>query len=179
MPAVSLARLTKRLPARSVLWEFITYRPYVFNYPDSVVPRRYLAFTFDTQGQSTITELGEASMIDSLIAVVDQKVQAGSGVFLGEDERQLESDLTKVASQLTALILYPLLKSAGECDHIIVSPDGQLSLLPFEILPLSDGRYAIEKYEFSYLSSGRDLLRLETAPRVEASGAVIVGRSRL
>jgi len=80
----------------------------------------------------------------------------------------------KVASKLTGLVLDPLLKTASGCDHIIVSPDGQLSLLPFEILPISDGRYAIEQYEFSYLSSGRDLLRLETAPRVEASGAVVV-----
>jgi len=84
MPAVSLARLAKCLPARSILWEFIAYRPYVFNNPDSVVPRRYLAFTLDTQGQATITDLGEAGVIDSFIAVVDQKVQAGSSVFLGK-----------------------------------------------------------------------------------------------
>ena len=174
MPGVSIARVTKCLPAKSVLWEFITYRPYVFNYPDSVVPRHYLAFTLDAQGQPTITDLGEAGVIDSLIAVVDQKVQAGSGVFLGENERKLESDLVKVTSQLTALVLDPLLKTAIGCDHIIVSPDGQLSLLPFEILPLSDGRYAIEQYEFSYVSTGRDLLKFKSPPKTEGSGGVVV-----
>ena len=174
MPAVSVAEIAGALPPRGVLWEYIWYRPFCFTRPDSVLPSRYLAFTLDAQGHTTIADLGEARVIDSLVELVHQVVQSGADVFVGEDEHRLESELNRVSSDLANLILSPLLKITENCDHIFISPDGQLSLLPFEILPLPDGRYAIEKYEFSYLSSGRDLLRFQTTQRSEASGTVVI-----
>jgi len=169
-----IADVAKSLPTGSVLWEFVRYDPYSDENIDSSMPAHYLAFTLDFRGHATVTELGEADTIDSLVAAVHSKVQDGSGVFLGEEERQLEEDLAKVSSQLTALILGPLLKTAVEYDHIFISPDGQLSLLPFEILPLSDSRYAIEQFEFSYLSTGRDLLKFQSESMREALGAVVL-----
>ncbi|MCK4793667.1 MAG: CHAT domain-containing protein, partial [Desulfobacteraceae bacterium] len=55
----------------------------------------------------------------------------------------------------------PLESSLGSRTSIFVSPEGQLSLLPFEILPCPDGKYVIEKFSISYLSSGRDLLKFK------------------
>jgi len=69
-----------------------------------------------------------------------------------------------VTSELYKLIFAPLESSFDEQSHVFISPDGQLSLLPFEILPDSDGKYIIEKYNISYLSSGRDLLKFKKNP---------------
>jgi CHAT domain-containing protein len=44
---------------------------------------------------------------------------------------------------------------------LIVSPDGDLNLVPFEALVNESGRFLIERYAMSYVTSGRDLLRMQ------------------
>jgi CHAT domain-containing protein len=61
----------------------------------------------------------------------------------------------------------------GNARHLLISPDGALNLVPFEALRDEQGRYAIERHLISYVSSGRDLLRLP-AMRPGPSAAVIV-----
>jgi CHAT domain-containing protein len=55
----------------------------------------------------------------------------------------------------------PLLKDKTQ---LLISPDGQLNLVPFAALIDPQEKYALENYTLSYLSSGRDLLRLQTQP---------------
>jgi hypothetical protein len=45
-----------------------------------------------------------------------------------------------------------------------VSPDGDLNFIPFEALVDEHGHYLIERYAISYLTSGRDLLRMNHEP---------------
>jgi CHAT domain-containing protein len=60
--------------------------------------------------------------------------------------------------------------------RIFIAPDGDLNLLPFEVLPSDDNRYLIDDFRISYLSVARDLLRetvvesskLRTAPVIFA-----------
>ena len=47
----------------------------------------------------------------------------------------------------------------GDVSQLLVSPDGALNLVPFEALVDEQGRYLIERFSISYLTSGRDLLR--------------------
>src|SRR5262249_60056738 len=56
---------------------------------------------------------------------------------------------------------------------LLISPDGDLSLIPFEALVDEHGRYAIERYAITYLTSGRDLLRMQV-PRLAKSDPIIV-----
>ena len=53
----------------------------------------------------------------------------------------------------------------GDATHLLVSPDGELNLIPLEALvdEHEQGRYLIERYSITYLTSGRDLLRMQTA----------------
>jgi CHAT domain-containing protein len=46
---------------------------------------------------------------------------------------------------------------------LIISPDGDLNLVPFEALVDDNGRYLIERHAMSYVTSGRDLLRMQVA----------------
>ncbi|MBH8562389.1 CHAT domain-containing protein [Nostoc sp. CENA67] len=55
----------------------------------------------------------------------------------------------------------PIRPLLGDTRHLLISPDGQLSLIPFEALQDEQGKYLIGHYAFSYFSSGRDLLRLQ------------------
>ncbi len=153
------------LPGDSMLWEFIKYRPYRFDTPGSDTDRtgqpRYLAFTLDTRGNITLTDLGDAAEIDSLVSIARKLIYDARRIVYSPLMVQSERKLAEVTGALYTMIFAPLETNLHEGKNIFVSPDGQLNLLPFEILPTPDGKYVIEKYRISYLSSGRDLIRFQ------------------
>jgi CHAT domain-containing protein len=57
---------------------------------------------------------------------------------------------------------------------ILIAPDAQLNLLPFETLPLAAGRYLIDDYQVSYLTCGRDVLRFGMPRFGECGQAVVI-----
>ena len=67
----------------------------------------------------------------------------------------------------------PLQTAIGDARRLLVSPDGNLNLVPFEALIDAHGRYLIEHYAITYLTSGRDLLRMQVG-RASRSAPVIV-----
>jgi CHAT domain-containing protein len=69
--------------------------------------------------------------------------------------------------------MQPLRASLGGATRLLISPDGDLNLVPFEALVDEDGRYLIERYATSYLTSGRDLLRMQV-PRATPTKPVII-----
>src|SRR5262249_32762962 len=71
------------------------------------------------------------------------------------------------------LILRPLRAAFGPATRLLIAPDGDLSLVPFEALRDERGRFMIERYAISYLTSGRDLLRMP-ATRVASQPPVVV-----
>jgi CHAT domain-containing protein len=66
----------------------------------------------------------------------------------------------------------PLRAALGDAKHILVSPDGDLSLVPFEALLDAQGHYLLERYSISYLTTGRDLLRFQV-PRKSNGGPIL------
>ena len=46
----------------------------------------------------------------------------------------------------------------GAPHRLLIAPDGRLNLIPFAALVDRKGRYLVERYSISYLTSGRDLL---------------------
>jgi CHAT domain-containing protein len=60
--------------------------------------------------------------------------------------------------ELRSLVFDPLRAALGAARDLILAPDGELCLLPFEVLP--DGTdYLLQEYRISYLAVGRDALR--------------------
>ena len=67
----------------------------------------------------------------------------------------------------------PILPLLGDSQRLFISPDGSLNLVPFAALQSATGRYLVESHDISYLTSGRDLGRLqERAP--ESGRSLIV-----
>jgi CHAT domain-containing protein len=81
-------------------------------------------------------------------------------------------DVTALARSVDRLLMQPVRRLVGESSHLLVSPDGQLNLIPFAALIDEQNRYLIERYTLTYLTSGRDLLRLH-AP-IQGRGAPVV-----
>src|SRR5262249_57343496 len=62
-------------------------------------------------------------------------------------------------------IFDPLLTALGKPTRLLLCPDGDLTRLPFEVLPAGDrGERLLDRFQVSYLATGRDVLRFGAAP---------------
>ena len=61
----------------------------------------------------------------------------------------------------------------GNTRTILLSPDSQLNLIPFAALVDESDRYLVENYSITYLSSGRDLLRLQNNAQSRSQPIVV------
>jgi len=65
----------------------------------------------------------------------------------------------KASMRLCGLIFEPLKKGLGKAKELFISPDGNLNLIPFEVLQQTpEGNFLIEDYTFNYLAAGRDVI---------------------
>jgi CHAT domain-containing protein/Tfp pilus assembly protein PilF len=160
---VSLANVQAALPPGAMLVEFVRYHRFDARAQPSEQEERYVAYLVTSQGPPRWVPLGEAALIDAAVDAVLATLQA-----------PVRAETTRTALQhLDALVVTPLRDQLAEVSHLILAPDGKLNLVPFEALIDAQGHYELERYLVSYLSSGRDLLRL-AAHRGPRSPAVIV-----
>ena len=157
--AVSLSDVRKALPDNAALVEFAVFRPIspkTFEFGDdadstkSLGPAHYVAYIVSKNSGLKWKDLGEARKIDSQIAAVRSSLR---------DPEQ--KDANERLRSLDQAVMQPLRPLIGPAGHLLISPDGEMSLLPFEALVDESGRYLIERYSFTYLTSGRDLLRMQ------------------
>jgi CHAT domain-containing protein len=110
----------------------------------------------------TARDLGEAAAIDA--AVEDYRAAL---------QDPARGDLSRVARALDRQVMQPIRAAASDATRLLISPDGQLALIPFEALVDDAGAYLIERFSVSYLSAGRDLLRMQV-PRASRSAPLVV-----
>ena len=162
---VTLAKIQAALPAGTALVELVRYRR---NDPGQPEKRRwqearYVAYLLTASGAPQWVALGEAAPIDAQIDAALTAIHS-----------KAPSETTRAELQrLDALVLAPIRAQLPGISHVIVAPDGKLNLVPFEALVDPTGRYALESYLISYVTTGRDLLRAAT-PRAPRSPAVII-----
>src|SRR5262245_2958136 len=82
-------------------------------------------------------------------------------------------DVKRLARAVDAKVFQPLRPLLGGKSRLLISPDGPLNLISFAALVDETRRYAVERYSISYLTSGRDLLRLHVAG-ASKDGALVV-----
>lgn len=155
--------IASQLPKNSTLINYVnyTYRPIVENLPSSLRSKegRYLAFILKPDASIAVVDLGLASAIDSASSQLHDALSSKS-VQYGQKSHELYK-----------LIIAPLKEALGDKDQIYVVPDGQLNIIPFQVL--NDGQQLLgDRVRISYLSSGRDLLRRQQNLKV-ANNVVI------
>jgi CHAT domain-containing protein/Tfp pilus assembly protein PilF len=149
---VTLAAVQSALPAGGALVEFAVYTPQDPRNNKNKLPPRYLAYLLAAQGQPKWTDLGKAAPIDRAISSWRRSLR---------DPRR--RDVKRLARVVNEKVMRPVMALAQsrlvKTRRLLVAPDGQLNLVPFAALVDRQGRYLIERYSISYLTSGRDLLR--------------------
>jgi CHAT domain-containing protein len=76
--------------------------------------------------------------------------------------------------KLREAIFDKLKPALSKCKQLFISPDGELSRIPFEVLPNKTGRFLIDDYHISYLGAGRDILRFGTESTGQPAGSLII-----
>ncbi len=98
-----------------------------------------------------IIDLGPADRIDKAVAVFKKK--------MADIEDVQSKKAIKASMRLCGLIFEPLKKGLGKAKELFISPDGNLNLIPFEVLQQTpEGHFLIEDYTFNYLAAGRDVI---------------------
>ncbi|HEX5058700.1 MAG TPA: CHAT domain-containing protein [Kofleriaceae bacterium] len=162
---VTLADVQKKIPKGARLVELVNYQPTDVTAPFSaspkLPPRRYAAYVLADHGDPTLVDLGEAAAIDDATA----KLRSA----LADPDNDRVADVAKTLHDLT---FGKLTKALGNAKHVLIAPDGALNVVPFAAL--NDGKdYLVTKYAFTYLTSGRDLLRFGVKANAKSSGPVI------
>jgi len=147
--------ISEALPAGKVLIDFARITPIDFRARGTDakwLPERYFVFILKSGKDShvEIVDLGEAEPIDNNVAEFKKKIIAEMGT---------NSNLySKHSQQIYSLVFKPIEEKIGKAKDIFLSPDGNLNLIPFEVLQRPDGRYLIEDFTFNYLAVGRDIV---------------------
>jgi CHAT domain-containing protein/Tfp pilus assembly protein PilF len=156
---VELDAVRKALPAGAVLIDLARFKVYDPKYKGGkeAKPARYGAWVTPRRGDVQIIDLGPAEKIDSAVSALRKALEGAPALLRKKGEPAAEKTLRERLDALSGLVLRPLLKYAGKAESWVISPDGNLWLVPWAALTLPDGKYAIEKYRISYITSGRDL----------------------
>jgi CHAT domain-containing protein/Tfp pilus assembly protein PilF len=157
---IDLPALRDALPADAVLIDIAHVRVFDFKGKRGKAWQlaRYAAWVTPKGGAVRLIDLGPADAIDGAVKAFREAIQDGRKRIKEEGEEKAERTLRTHLETLSRLVLTPLLPHIGASKKWLISPDGNLWLLPFEALTLKDGAYAVEAHRISYLTSGRDLL---------------------
>jgi CHAT domain-containing protein/Tfp pilus assembly protein PilF len=144
-------RVAASLPTDGALVEFIAYRNGTqYSTPGTPLAKRdgilhYLALVLWPDASIRTVDLGLAAPIDTAASKLHEEL---SNKYM---------DVEAKAQHLYHLAFEPLLPLLGSTRRVVLSPDGLLGLVPFAAL--HDGRrFLVDSFNFTYLTSGRELL---------------------
>lgn len=98
-----------------------------------------------------LIDLGNADVIDRSISNFKKALVA--------TDHFKDNQINAASIRLYNLVFAPLKNDLDGIKEIYISPDGNLNLIPLEVLLRPDGKFLIEEYTFNYLAAGRDILR--------------------
>ena len=131
-------------------------------------------------------DLGDADRIDEIIK--EFKTVVGDKAKERDNDRhvsllaysKLQSNLNvsttnNPGNALRSAIFDPLKSVIGNCKQLIIAPDGDISLVPFEVLPNTDGKtYLINDYHFRYVTTGREIFDFVKEPVGFHSNPIVI-----
>jgi CHAT domain-containing protein len=169
MQPVTIAAIRSLIPPDAALIEFSIYRP--FDAKEANADKRFgeprlAAYVIRQQGPIQWRDLGPTRPVEEAVETLRQS--------LGDPKRKDSRQFSRI---LDEKIMQPIRSICADTTRFLISPDGELNLIPFEALVDENDAYLVQKYSFTYLTSGRDLLRMEIA-RASKSTDLLIANPR-
>jgi CHAT domain-containing protein/Tfp pilus assembly protein PilF len=170
---VEPSQLAKALPVEAVLVEFQRYRTFDGRQKPEQRwgPPRYLALVLTREGTPRAIDLGPAAPLDALIARALEASQAPAS------QRPSGSDPTQLWRQVGSQMFTPaLLQLLGNAQEWILAPDGELSRVPYAVLPSprDPQRLLADAVALRLITSGRSLVPQPAPPSPPAASRPLV-----
>ena len=148
---VTIETVQKLIPANTALLEIIQYQPFnpKAKSGEEYGKPHYAAYILHPTGEPKWVDLGEAKPINQAVTEFRSSLQR-------EDLL-----IKKIARSLDEKVMKPIRPLLGNTQTILLSPDSQLNLIPFAALIDENNQYLVENYSINYLTTGRDLIRLQ------------------
>ncbi|MBD2165908.1 tetratricopeptide repeat protein [Calothrix membranacea FACHB-236] len=163
---VTIETIQTLIPADAALVEIVRYRPVNPKAaPDEGLGKpRYAVYVLSAKGEPKGIDLGDAATVEQTLVQFRDDLR---------DQNTPISQVKQSARELDKILMQPVRKLLGNTRKILLSPDSQLNLIPFEALVDENNRYLVENYSFTYLTSGRDLLRVQNKPASKQPPVII------
>jgi CHAT domain-containing protein/tetratricopeptide (TPR) repeat protein len=173
--------VAEALPPGSALLEFVKFQmPAIGTTPDERCEAYAMFVLADREPENIVwSPLGLAETIESAVELFRGAITQDGETFHRLRNIAIESvDVAKaeisIGTELTKTFVDRIRPVLGARKRLFISPDGILNQLPFEALPVGDSARIGEEFEISYLSSGRDLIRIHSTPQYQSGPAVVV-----
>jgi CHAT domain-containing protein len=150
-PSELIGRVAAALPKDGALVELVAYNKIsLVTKPSSSASQapsqlHYLAFLLFADGRTHVLDLGPAAPLDAAALRMHAALAGNAESF------------TPAAQALYELAFHPLTPLLGKVQRLFLSPDGQLSLVPFAALH-NGHRFLVDVFDITYLTSGKELL---------------------
>jgi CHAT domain-containing protein len=154
--SVTLESVQAAIPENTALVEFAVFRPFdpkAERNAEAYGPTHYAAYVVGKRLAPIGVDLGAVAAIDQSIDALRDSLRDPKGTAVKARARAVDQR-----------VMEPVRRSLGDATRLIISPDGNLNLVPFEVLVDENDHYLIEQYAMSYVTSGRDLLRMRVTP---------------
>ncbi len=178
---VTIESVRQAMPLDTALVEIASYRPFnaqAKNRLERYGAARYAAYVLPKEGrgpdadsaagvaQLKWVDLGDAGAINADVAALRKALISPRS-----------TDFKQAGQALYGKVIRPLLPLVGNTHRLFLSPDGDLNLIPFGALVDEQDRYLVENYSITYLTSGRDLLRMQVHPASKQGPVVFANPS--
>jgi HEAT repeat protein/CHAT domain-containing protein len=160
----SLEEIQGAIPEDAALVEILVYQPTTWRAQEAP---RYIAYVLRREGEPRWADLGRAATIDSAAV---RLLRA-----LSRPRRRWGGSRRATARNVYERVVEPIEPFLQGVRHLFISADGMLNLVPMGALSDKKGRFLIERYPITYLTTGRDLLRLDGTGETHGSPLILAG----
>lgn len=162
---VTIEQVQSAIPSDAVLIEIVSYQPFNPSYRTNKEmwgAPKYAAYGLTHEGVLSWVDLGEARSIDTDVNRLRTALQDPT-----------RTDVKVTARRLYDKLMRPMVRLIGSAHRLLLSTDGELSLIPFGTLVDDKDHYLVENFSLTYLTSGRDLLRMQVTASSRQAPLVI------
>jgi CHAT domain-containing protein/Tfp pilus assembly protein PilF len=170
--SVGFNEVVKALPSDSALVAFASYRTY--SQSREAAEKRIVAFVYSMGSKVAAVPIGSEKDLEALV-LAWRKELIREAEADGRSSRRNEASYRRAGEALRRQIWDPVAPRCGEAKRVFVVPDGDLHLVNFAALPVTNGRYMAESGPVIHLLNTERDVTERLQERSTGKGLLAVG----